>query len=74
MHLHVHSSSIYDRQVTMQPKCPQTDEWIKKMCPQTDEWIKKMCPQTDEWIKKMWHCYSAMKNNEIKPLADPRWT
>ena len=32
------------------------------------------CPPTDEWIKKMWYInkmeyYSAIKKNEIMPLA-----
>ena len=32
------------------------------------------CPSTEEWIKKMWYiytidCYSAIKKNEIMPLA-----
>ena len=32
------------------------------------------CPSIDEWIKKMWYLYtveyySAIKKNEIRPLA-----
>ena len=30
MHPNVHCSAIYNSQV-MEPKCPSTDEWIKKM-------------------------------------------
>ena len=37
-------------------------------------WKQPKCPSTDEWIKKMWYvytmeCYSAIKKNEIMPLA-----
>ena len=31
MHPNVHCSSIYNSQTWKQPKCPSTDEWIKKM-------------------------------------------
>ena len=31
MHLYVHSSTIHNRQDMEKPKCPSTDEWIKKM-------------------------------------------
>ena len=31
MHHNVHCSTIYNRQTWNQPKCPLTDEWIKKM-------------------------------------------
>ena len=39
-------------------------------------WKQPKSPRTDEWIKKMWPVstmkyYSAMKNNDIMPLADP---
>ena len=32
------------------------------------------CPSTEEWVKKLWHIYtmeyySAIKKNEIMPLA-----
>ena len=30
MHPNVHCSTIYNSQVMEQPKCPSTDEWIKK--------------------------------------------
>ena len=31
MHPNVHSSTIYIAKTWKQPKCPSTDEWIKKM-------------------------------------------
>ena len=31
MHPYVHSSTIYIAKAWKQPKCPSTDEWIKKM-------------------------------------------
>ena len=31
MHPNVHCSTIYNSQDMEQPKCPSTDEWIKKM-------------------------------------------
>jgi hypothetical protein len=40
-------------------------------------WKQPRCPTTDKWIKKMWYLYtiefySAMKKNEILPLAS-KW-
>ena len=40
-------------------------------------WKQSKCPSTEEWIKKMWYVYttgyhSAIKNNEIVPLAATR--
>ena len=31
MHPNVHCSTIYNSQVMEEPKCPSTEEWIKKM-------------------------------------------
>ena len=41
-------------------------------------WKQAKCPQTDDWIKRMWCAhtmkyYSAVKENEITPLAANRW-
>ena len=38
-------------------------------------WEQPKCPSTEEWIKKMWYIYtmeyySALKMNEIVPLAE----
>ena len=40
----------------------------------TKTWKQPQCPSTEEWIKKMWYIntvdyYSAIKKNEIRPLA-----
>ena len=37
-------------------------------------WKQPRCPSTEEWIKNMWYIYgmkyySAIKKNEIMPLA-----
>ena len=32
MHLYVHCSTIHNSQTWKQPKCPLTDDWIRKMC------------------------------------------
>ena len=37
-------------------------------------WKRLFCPSKEEWIKKMWYIntveyYSAIKKNEIRPLA-----
>ena len=31
MHLYIHGSTIHNSQGMKQPKCPLTEEWIKKM-------------------------------------------
>ena len=58
VHPNVHSSTIYNSsniyKTWKQPKCPSTDEWIKKM------W------NTHIYIMEY---YSAIKKNEIMPLA-----
>jgi hypothetical protein len=43
-----------------QPRCPTTNEWIKKM-----GYVYTRCPTTNEWIKKMGYVYSATKMDEI---------
>ena len=40
----------------------------------TKTWKQPQYPSTEEWIKKMWYIntveyYSAIKKNEIRPLA-----
>ena len=40
----------------------------------TKEWKQPKCPSTEDWIKKIWYMstmeyYSAIKKNEIMPLA-----
>ena len=52
MHPYVHCSIIYSCQAWKQPKCPSTEEWIKKM-----------------WYLYTVEYYSAIKKNEIMPLA-----
>ena len=42
-----------------QPKCPSTDEWIKKM------WYVCVCIH----IYTQWNINSAIKKNEIMPFA-----
>ena len=37
-------------------------------------WKQPKCPSTEQWLKKMWYIhtkeyYSAIKNNEIMPIA-----
>ena len=54
MHLYVQSSTIYKAKTWKQPKCPSTDERIKKM------WYTHT--HTEEY-------YSTIKKNEIMPFA-----
>ena len=51
-----HNSIIYNSQTWKQPKCPQTDEWIR---------IKKM------WYIYTMEYYSAIKRNKIGSFVDP---
>ena len=44
-----------------------TKTWKQLKCPSTDEWIAKMCIYTLEY-------YSAMKKNEMMPIAQHGWT
>ena len=44
------------------------------LCTVARTWKQPKCPSTEEWIKKMWYLYtmeyySAIKKNEIMPLA-----
>ena len=32
MHPNVHSSTVYNSKTWKQPRCPLTEEWLKKMC------------------------------------------
>ena len=64
MHPNVHSSVIHNSQdlsvqVSKQPKCPSTDEWIKKM------WYTHMHIYGHTHMD----CYSAIRKNEIMPFA-----
>ena len=43
-----------------------TKTWKQLKCPSTDEWIAKMCIYTLEY-------YSAMKKNEMMPVAPHEW-
>ena len=64
MHHNVHSSIIYRAKIWKQPKCPSTDEWIKKM------WCMCVCVHTHIHIQMEY--YSAIKKNEILSLAVTR--
>ncbi|KAF0884362.1 LORF2 protein, partial [Crocuta crocuta] len=57
-----------------EPKCPSTDEWIKKMWfIYTMEYYMAM-RKNDIWPRKMWFIYTmeysmAMRKNEIWPCV-----
>ena len=63
-----------DKTIIQQDTC--TSMFIAAVFTMAKSQKQPKCPQTDEWIEKMWpvytmEYYSAMKNNEIMPLADP---
>ena len=57
MHPSVHSSTIYIAKIWKQPRCPSTEEWVKKMYIYT---------HTHTYILEY---YSDIKKNKIMPVA-----
>jgi len=67
--IHFEYSNVY---MTQKDTC--TPMFIAELFTITKTWKQPKCPPPEEWIKKMWYIstteyYSAIKKNEIMPLA-----
>ena len=65
---------IYPEKIIIQ-KDTCTPMFIAALFTIARTWKQPKCPSTEEWIKKMWYIYtmeyySAIKRNEIVPLAE----